>query len=378
MTARHRHSDAVFIALTGAHAAALVLVPSVPLIAVGLWWNANTIAHNFIHRPFFRRRAANRAFSAVLSLVLGLPQSLWRARHLAHHSEMRPGLFFGSKARKKDPVSFLEFGLIIALFATLAILTPWFLLTVYLPGWLLGLGICQLQGHYEHVRGTTSHYGRIYNLLFFNDGYHVEHHARPHAHWTELPGITRTRGSRWPAALRWLDACSLAGLERVVLRSPFLQRLVVDAHARAIAKLLPTIGRVDRATIVGGGLFPRSAIVLRRLLPDAALTIVDADAEHLDVSRQLLPGGVTRVLATYDAHWRDDADLVVIPLAFDGDRRREYVAPHARVVLVHDWLWHRRGTGVVVSWWLLKRVNLVQRDAVTLHDRDLECARPAW
>ena len=48
-------------------------------------WNANTIAHNFIHRPFFRARALNTAFSCYLSLLLGFPQSLWRARHLAHH-----------------------------------------------------------------------------------------------------------------------------------------------------------------------------------------------------------------------------------------------------------------------------------------------------
>ena len=30
-------------------------------------------------------------------------------------------------------------------------------------------------------------------------------------------------------------------------------------------------------------------------------------------------------------------------------------------VLVHDWIWARRGRGVVVSWLLLKRLNLVAR-----------------
>ena len=24
------------------------------LATIGLWWNSNTISHNFIHRPFFR------------------------------------------------------------------------------------------------------------------------------------------------------------------------------------------------------------------------------------------------------------------------------------------------------------------------------------
>src|SRR5450432_910053 len=74
----HAH-DAPFVALTIAHALALCTIPSIPLIGIALWWNANTIAHNFIHRPFFVSRAANRAFSMCLSLVLGVPQSVWRA-----------------------------------------------------------------------------------------------------------------------------------------------------------------------------------------------------------------------------------------------------------------------------------------------------------
>ena len=83
--ARWLDSDALLIALALAHGCLLLLWPSIPLVAIGLWWNANTISHNFIHRPFFHARAMNRAFSCYLSLLLGLPQSLWRARHLAHH-----------------------------------------------------------------------------------------------------------------------------------------------------------------------------------------------------------------------------------------------------------------------------------------------------
>src|SRR5436190_15717333 len=83
--------DGVFVGLSIAHAVALAVVPSWPLIALGLWWNANTIAHNFIHRPFFRTRPANTLYSAFLSLVLGVPQRLWRARHLAHHAELSHG-----------------------------------------------------------------------------------------------------------------------------------------------------------------------------------------------------------------------------------------------------------------------------------------------
>ena len=67
----------------------------------------------------------------------------------------------------------IEVSILAAFFAVLATqATPWFL-TAYLPGWAIGLGLCQLQGYYEHARGTRSHYGRLSNVLFFNDGLHV-------------------------------------------------------------------------------------------------------------------------------------------------------------------------------------------------------------
>src|SRR3990172_4857643 len=78
--------DALFVSLALAHGALLVLAPSLPVIAIGMWWNANTISHNFIHRPFFRTAWANRSFAFFLSLLLGLPQTAWRDRHLRHHA----------------------------------------------------------------------------------------------------------------------------------------------------------------------------------------------------------------------------------------------------------------------------------------------------
>lgn len=174
---RYSSWDALLVALSIVHAAALLIVPSVPLIAIGLWWNANTIAHNFIHRPFFRARAANRAYALYLSVVLGLPQSIWRERHLAHHAD-RP-----VRVRWRSREVLEETTLVLAAWGTAVLFVPGEFVFVYLPGWALGLGLCWLQGYYEHASGTTSHYGRVYNFLFFNDGYHVEHHARPGQHW---------------------------------------------------------------------------------------------------------------------------------------------------------------------------------------------------
>jgi fatty acid desaturase len=83
---RYSNWDAVLVLLSLIHGAALVVAPSVPLIAVGLWWNANTISHNFVHLPFFRSSSSNRIYAIYLTVVLGFPQSLWRDRHLAHHA----------------------------------------------------------------------------------------------------------------------------------------------------------------------------------------------------------------------------------------------------------------------------------------------------
>ena len=84
---RHSPWDALLIGLSFAYAAWLLSAPSAPLIAIGLWWTANTVAHNFIHTPFFRSGALNRAYSLFLSALMGIPQSLWRDRHLRHHRE---------------------------------------------------------------------------------------------------------------------------------------------------------------------------------------------------------------------------------------------------------------------------------------------------
>jgi hypothetical protein len=356
-----RHSrDAVLIALSMMHGALLLTVPSVPLVALGLWWNANTVAHNFIHRPFFRDRRLNRLYSLALSVILGFPQAVWRERHLAHHADRLPVV------RMSRPPA-VELLFVLVTWAVCLWASPRVFAFVYLPGWALGMGLCWLQGHYEHARGTTSHYGALYNLLFFNDGYHVEHHRQPGVHWTRLPS-TRTGTSaehhavsRWPPILRWLEVLSLDGLERIVLRVPVLQRVVLVWHERALRRLMPSLGSVRSVVIVGGGLFPRTALVLRRMRPELAITILDARQEHLDIAGRFLDDRVVLRQGFYVAAQPLAADLVVIPMAFIGVRPLVYVHPPAGTTLVHDWVWHRRGRGAVVSWLLLKRINLIEQ-----------------
>src|SRR3712207_1573659 len=83
---RHSPWDALPVALAAGHGALLLVAPAAPVVAVGLWWNSNTVSHLFIHRPYFRSPAANRLFALYLTLVLGIPQTVWRDMHLAHHA----------------------------------------------------------------------------------------------------------------------------------------------------------------------------------------------------------------------------------------------------------------------------------------------------
>ena len=404
----------MLVALAGAHAAVLIAAPTAPVIAIGLWWNANTISHYFIHRPFFHTRSANRVFAALLSMLLGFPHALWRNRHLAHHAGV------SMRTRLSGDLA-VHTALVLLLWIAMFAAAPLFFLSVYLPGWAAGLLLCTAHGYYEHAHGTTSHYGRIYNLLLFNDGYHVEHHANPTMHWTQLPVHQDpvARVSRWPAPMRWLESDGLIALERLALRSPALQRFLIRVHERAFRDLLTRVGCLDgpspRIAIVGGGLFPRTALVLRRVIPDARLTIIDGDLAHLNTARAWpgigdiefiharfpastptsVPAGHLRphrpppsppATSVPSGHLRprrsppsppatsvpagnlrpsvagpcEDYDLVVLPLSFEGDRDAVYERPPARAVVVHDWVWRRRGIGLVVSFALLKRINLVQ------------------
>ena len=113
--------DVLPVALALAHGALLATSVSIPLVAVGLWWNANTISHHFIHRPIFRSRIMNAAFSGYLSLVLGFPQSFWRARHLAHHLAIE-----GRRERKELGLAPLDLGAVVALWGALLVFAEGF------------------------------------------------------------------------------------------------------------------------------------------------------------------------------------------------------------------------------------------------------------
>jgi hypothetical protein len=361
-------------------------VALVALLALALNWSANTVSHIQLHTPLFRGDAANRGFSLALGVLLAVPQTWWKRRHLAHH-----GLLDASDepARRRARVDgVVEVAALLAGVLALAAVAPGAFVTVYVPATLAGFLLCANQGHQEHARadaGVDVH-ARLYNRLWFNDGFHAAHHRRPEAHWTTLPAgaLAGDVVSGLPPLVRWLEraptvanglaAFAIDALERAACALPFARRFLVATHARAFARLLaPTdVARIREVTIIGGGLFPRTALVLARLLPDARLTLVDAVPAHLAQARAFLEEGphahahahihIRYVSGVFDAASCAPApDLLVVPLAFRGERARFYREPPAALVAVHDWMWRVRGCrGARVSFLLAKRINLVK------------------
>jgi fatty acid desaturase len=118
--------------------------------------------------------------------------------------------------------------LCLALFA--AISWQWALLS-YLPAFFAALTMVNVQNYYRHyganpgARGadSVSHYGRLYNLLTFNDGFHQEHHLSPGSHWSNMPRVRERNLARLDAQPRIVSPvpAMLGFLDR---RRPLLHR----------------------------------------------------------------------------------------------------------------------------------------------------------
>jgi fatty acid desaturase len=217
-------------------------------------WNVQSISHNFIHNAFFTNVWLNRAFSVLESVAIGIPQTIYYHYHLNHHwgdNDARGpdgttkdwgSTYRHGKGNAPEPfwsyclIGFFRFELgpcfrmirrCGAFWLTLLLVDWRYLLFCYLPSYYLGWVLIYAHTyvlHYgaqpgNHYANSVSSYHRLYNRIFFNNGYHQEHHWDPKAHWTRMPEVkaeilphmvaNRTRVLRGPHLTlfveEWLD-----------------------------------------------------------------------------------------------------------------------------------------------------------------------------
>ncbi len=199
-------------------------------------WNLQCISHNFIHNPFFRNVWLNRFYGLLETIAIGMPHQLYHHYHLNHHAGDNDAkgpdgstrdwssIYRHSKDDSPEPFwryclySFfrVEVGPVLrvairhgrahvwqVLAETVVLVGFWALLLIvdwryfayfYLPSYFLGWVISYAEGYLEHYgaqpgnpfANSVSSYNRLYNFLWFNNGYHQEHHWDPKAHWTRM------------------------------------------------------------------------------------------------------------------------------------------------------------------------------------------------
>jgi fatty acid desaturase len=110
-----------------------------------------------------------------------------------------PGdIYAALKAKKPFDAAFGRFEMLaIAAFIGGLALIDWRAVVFLVPFYYLGECGSQLNGYFEHFGGDpdepiawgVSTYAPLFNLVWFNNGYHAEHHFRPAVHWTRLPAF---------------------------------------------------------------------------------------------------------------------------------------------------------------------------------------------
>jgi fatty acid desaturase len=225
------------------------MLPLGLIYAVSISWNINGVSHNFIHNPYFRSPALNRLFSILESLVNGFSQVFYECVHKRHHmgnsdrqdehgdtidwlSIYRHGhdghaenpwaytflsyfrddikaTYREIRARSKSEARWGIFEICCTVTAGVILFAlNWKFMLFFLPFYYLGHSLSSLNGYYKHFGGNpdvpiawgVSSYGRLYNWIWFNNGYHAEHHFRPRAHWTRMKELHEQIGREQEAA----------------------------------------------------------------------------------------------------------------------------------------------------------------------------------
>jgi fatty acid desaturase len=211
-----------------------VLLPAFVAVTWSYCWNLQCVSHNFIHNPYFSNAWLNRAFSVLETLAIGVPHVLYHHYHMNHHwgDNDRKGpdgstrdwssIYRHSRDDRPEPfwryclVGFfrvetsavvrtaarhhhlaqlaVETAVLAAFWVIMAVVNWRYFAFFYLPSYYLGWVLSYAEGYLEHYNAqpgnpyanSVSSYNRLYNLLWFNNGYHQEHHWDPKTHWTRM------------------------------------------------------------------------------------------------------------------------------------------------------------------------------------------------
>ena len=200
---------------------------------------------------------------------------------------------------------------------------------------------------------------------------------------------------------------SLNILEYVTMNIPIIREWVLASHHSAFDRLLQGLN-FNRILVVGGGIYPRTALVMKTLYPDAQITIQDKSRESLKIAEAylqktncelnisylheeyiLLPPATTysttyatEYSTVYDtlpawafgtnvttitttaiaASSSRPYDLVIYPLAFQSNTTTtaSTTTPIMYTRVRHCWMWENTGTSksTIVSYLLLKKLVL--------------------
>ncbi|MEO6870862.1 MAG: fatty acid desaturase [Chthoniobacterales bacterium] len=204
--------------------------------------NINGVSHNFIHNPFFRAPLLNRLFGIVESVACCFSQTFYDVVHTQHHkgnsdkkgengetidwlSIYRHGdddepenpwsyvflsFFRDNPAAIKRELSKrgkvevrwgnIELAAVVITLLTMFCFNWHYIVFFFLPFFYLGHCFSYLNGYFRHyganpdkpIAWGVSSYGKIYNWIFFYNGYHAEHHFRPKVHWTKMEQFHQT------------------------------------------------------------------------------------------------------------------------------------------------------------------------------------------
>lgn len=148
-------------------------------------------------------------------------------------------------------------------------------------------------------------------------------------------------------------------LERSLLYINTLTNIIINLHYNAtysiIKKYIPGL-TPRKILIVGGGILPRSIIILKKLYPSTELHVLDMSKQSLREAQNYLKtytneDNVFYIHSEYDPSLSKNYDLVVFPLAFRGLYSTSYTT-----TLRHCWIWERHARAEVVSMFLLKKI----------------------